>query len=142
MWEFLSFSLFVLNLFAAFTFFLEVKRKGVDAITFARWCGSVFKDMPKVASTAGTDYFDPVHEIAIILLKPYFVTGDYIIEAWPPRPRLKFGIRGKKLLSASSTRIDTFFFVIIQITRKGSFCAFLPEDMILFRSEDLFPIFV
>ncbi len=98
-----------------FSFFFEIKRNRVYAITLPCWSRSIFKDMAQMASAAGTDYFDPVHEITGIFFKLYPITRKYIIETWPARSRLKFGIRGKKLLPAGSTGINSFFLIIVQV---------------------------
>ncbi len=73
---------FLLHFFLLF-FFLEIKRNRVDAVTFPRRCRPVFKNMPQVASATGTDYFDPVHEVAGVFFEPYLVTGNHIGETWP-----------------------------------------------------------
>jgi hypothetical protein len=69
--------------------------------------------MAEMAPTARTDYFDPVHEITGIFFKPYLIIRNYIIETWPARSRIKFGIRGEKLLPAGSTGINSFFLIIV-----------------------------
>jgi len=87
--SFFAFLLYFPSLLSFFTFhsllafFLEVKRNGVEAVTFPCWGRPVFKDMPQMASATGTDYLDPVHEIAVVFLKPDPVTGNCIIETWP-----------------------------------------------------------
>jgi hypothetical protein len=96
-----------------FTFFLEVKRKRVDTVAFSGWFRPVFKDMPQVASATRADYLDPVHEIAVVLLKPDLIARNYIVKAWPAGSGLKFRIRGKKLLLAGSTPIDSVFLIIV-----------------------------
>ena len=55
--------------FPSSLFFLEIKRDGIDAVAFPGWHRPVFKDMAQVASAAGTDYLDPVHEIAGVLFE-------------------------------------------------------------------------
>lgn len=127
---------------AFFSFFLEIKRNGINAKAFPGWCRPVFKEMTQVASAAGTDYLNPVHEIAGILFELYPVTRNHIVETWPAGSGLEFGIRGKKLLAAGSTGVNSFFLVIVQVAGKGSFRTFLPQDMILFRRKYLFPFFL
>jgi hypothetical protein len=81
-----------------------------------------------------------VHEITVIFFKPDFIAGNHIIETWPAGSGFEFGIGRKKFLPAGSTGIDPFFFVIVQVAGKGPFRAFLPQNVILFRSENLFPL--
>lgn len=126
---------------AFFLSFLEIKRNGVNTVAFPGWRRAVFKHMAQVASTAGTDYLDPVHEIAGVLFELYFVTGNYIIETWPAGSGLKFSVRGKELLPTGSTGVNSFFFVIVQVARKRLFRIFLPQDVILLRREYFFPFF-
>ena len=126
---------------SCFSFLLEVKGNGIDAEAFSRRFRSVIEDVSQVSSTAGTDGLDPVHEMAGVFLNPDFVAGNHIIETGPAGPGLELGIGRKEFLPAGSTGIDSFLFVIIQIARKGPFGAFLPQDLILFRSEDLLPLF-
>lgn len=135
---------FLLSFFALIAFFLsflEIKRNGVNTVAFPGWRRAVFKHMAQVASTAGTDYLNPVHKIAGVLFELYPVTGNYIIETWPAGPGLEFGVRGKELLPAGCTGVNSFFLVIVQVAGKGLFRTFLPQDVILFRREYLFPFF-
>lgn len=132
---------FLLFFPSCFFVLIETKRNGIDAVTFSSWPGPVFKNMPKVASAARTDHFNPVHKMAGILLKPDFVAGNHIRKTWPPGAGLKFGIGRKEFLPAGSTGIDPFFFVIIKVAGKGPFRAFLSQDLILLGSENLFPLF-
>ena len=97
--------------------------------------------MPQMASAAGTDYLDPVHEITVVFFEPDPVTGNHIIETWPAGSGLEFGIGRKEFLPAGSTGINSFFLVIVQVAGKGLFRTFLPQDLILFRSEYFFPFF-
>jgi len=125
-----------------FTFFgllLEIQGNGIDAEAFSRRFRPVIKDMTQVSSAAGTDGLDPVHEKAVIFLKPDFVAGNHIIETGPAGPGLELGIGRKEFLPAGGTGVDALFLVIIQLTRKRSLGAFLPQNVILFRSKNLFP---
>lgn len=123
----------VLFFFFPCIFFLcETKRDRVDAVALPSRFRPVFKYMPEVASAARADNLYPFHEIAVIFMKPDPVTGNHIIETRPASPGFKLGIRGKELLPTCSTGIDSFFFVVVQVARKWSFCAFLPQNMVLF----------
>jgi len=95
-----------------------------------------------VSSATGTDYLDPAHEITVVLFEPHPVTGNHITETGPAGSGFEFGIGREEFLPAGGTGVDPFFLVIIQIARKGPLCAFLPQDMILFRSENLFPLII
>lgn len=126
---------------AFFPFFLEIKRNGINAVAFSGWYRAVFKYMAQMTSAAGTDYLDPIHEITGVFFEPYPITRNHIIETWPAGSGLEFGVRGKELLPAGSTGVNSFFLIIVQVAGKSLFRTFLPQDMILLRREYLFPFF-
>ena len=114
--KFLLLLFLLLRFLSCFPFLLEVKGNGIDAEAFSRRFRPVIEDMSQVSSTAGTDGLDPVHEKAVIFLKPDFVAGNHIIETGPAGPGLELGIGRKEFLPAGGTGIDPFLFIIIQIT--------------------------
>jgi len=39
--------------------------------------------MPKMTSTTGTDYLNPVHRMTVVLQKLDSTTGNHFIKTWP-----------------------------------------------------------
>jgi hypothetical protein len=96
--------------------------------------------MTQVTLTLGADDLGSNHAVASIFAKLDVTLADNIPETGPARSRMKFGLRRKKLIAASSAGVRAVLFGVNVLTRKRPFRSRLAEDTILLVGELLAPL--
>ena len=123
------------------SFWVEIDAHRIDAVPLP--CGfpwPVVKNMPQMTTAVGTDRFRAYHAVTGI---PDIFDGTFnsLVKRGPSATTFKFVPAFKQLGIAGLTMVASIFKMEVELSCIGSFCALLPEDIILLWGKLLFPFF-
>src|SRR6188508_691535 len=98
--------------------------------------------MAEMCLTPAALYFGSLHAQAIIGSIDNTCFGDRLIEAGPSTSAVKLSVTLEQCISTSNTTVQADFFRLFKLACPGSFCSFLPGDIILLRRKQFFPIVI
>lgn len=123
------------------SFFLQLERLRVYAVSQISRLWSIREDMTKVCATFVASYFGANHAVAVVVFFFDVFCFERLVEARPATAGVEFCIGTEQLSAAANAFVSAFVMAVVVFTCEGALGALLASNPILLGSELLFPLF-